>query len=70
MKEYSTSPGEVSKFLNIISPLQLRQICFPDIDDHHHWLSSLESTGWLKHIKMVLAGAVKIADKVVDILCC
>ena len=51
----------------LFKSLQLRQICFPDIDDDHHWLSSLESTGWLKHIKMVLAGAVKIADKA-DIL--
>ena len=38
-------------------------MCFPEID-HEHWLSNLEATGWLKHIKMVLAGALKIADKV------
>ena len=39
-------------------------MCFPEID-HEHWLSNLETTGWLKHIKMVLAGALQIADKVV-----
>ena len=44
-------------------PTQVRQMCFPEID-HEHWLSNLEATGWLKHIKMVLAGALQIADKV------
>ena len=38
-------------------------MCFPEVD-HEHWLSNLEATGWLKHIKIVLAGALKIADKV------
>ena len=39
-------------------------MCCPEVD-HEHWLSNLEATGWLKHIKIVLAGALKIADKVV-----
>ena len=39
-------------------------MCLPEVD-HEHWLSNLEATGWLKHIKIVLAGALKIADKVV-----
>ena len=38
-------------------------MCLPEVDDDH-WLSNLEATGWLKHIKIVLAGALKIADKV------
>lgn len=42
---------------------KLKDICFPTIDDNH-WLSSIESTGWLTHIKQILSGAVKIADKV------
>ena len=36
---------------------------FPVIDDAR-WLSNLEATGWLNHVKMVLKGAVNIADKV------
>ena len=39
-------------------------MCFPVIDDAR-WLSNLEATGWLNHVKMILAGAVKIADKVI-----
>jgi len=42
---------------------KVRQMCLPEVD-HEHWLSNLEATGWLKHIKIVLAGALKIADKV------
>ncbi|CAH1776561.1 unnamed protein product [Owenia fusiformis] len=42
---------------------KLKEICFPTIDDTH-WLSHIESTHWLEHIKQILAGAVKIADKV------
>ena len=38
-------------------------MCLPEVDDDH-WLSNLEASGWLKHIKMVIAGAVKIVDKV------
>ena len=42
---------------------QVKDMCFPVIDDAR-WLSNLEATGWLNHVKMILAGAVKIADKV------
>ena len=42
---------------------QVKDILFPVIDDAR-WLSNLEATGWLNHVKMVLAGAVNIADKV------
>ena len=44
-------------------PTQVKDICFPVIDDAR-WLSSLEATGWLNHVKLIMAGAVKIADKV------
>ena len=42
---------------------KLKEICFPANDDQK-WLSAVESTVWLKHIKCVLAGAVRIVDKV------
>lgn len=42
---------------------KLKEICFPSIDDNH-WLSNIESTHWLEHIKCIIAGALKIADKV------
>jgi len=42
---------------------KVKDMCFPVIDDAR-WLSNLEATGWLNHVKMILAGAVKIADKV------
>ncbi|XP_023287539.1 myotubularin-related protein 2 isoform X2 [Orussus abietinus] len=42
---------------------KLKELCFPNIDEAR-WLSGIESTVWLKHIKCILAGAVKIVDKV------
>lgn len=42
---------------------KLKDICFPSIDDSH-WLSNIESTHWLEHIKIILSGAVRVADKV------
>ncbi|CAL1545949.1 unnamed protein product [Lymnaea stagnalis] len=42
---------------------KLKEVCFPTIDDAH-WLSNIESTHWLEHIKIIIAGALKIADKV------
>lgn len=42
---------------------KLKEICFPANDDQK-WLSAVESTVWLKHIKCVLAGAVRIVDKI------
>jgi ABC-type Mn2+/Zn2+ transport system permease subunit len=38
-------------------------LCFPNIEESR-WLSGVESTYWLKHIKCILAGAVRIVDKV------
>ncbi|CAL8378213.1 unnamed protein product [Boreogadus saida] len=42
---------------------KLRDIVYPTVEESH-WLSSLESTHWLEHIKLVLAGAIRVADKV------
>ncbi|XP_033227692.1 myotubularin-related protein 2 isoform X3 [Belonocnema kinseyi] len=42
---------------------KLKELCFPIIDEAR-WLSGIESTMWLKHIKNILAGAVRIVDKV------
>lgn len=43
--------------------LSVAELCFPTIDEAR-WLSGLESTMWLKHLKCILAGAVRIVDKV------
>lgn len=40
---------------------KLKDMTYPNIDDAH-FLSNLESSRWLEHIKAVLAGAVRIAD--------
>jgi len=42
---------------------KVKDMCFPVIDDQR-WLSNLDNTHWLDHVKQILAGAVKIADKV------
>ncbi|KAG9478418.1 hypothetical protein GDO78_013438, partial [Eleutherodactylus coqui] len=42
---------------------KLKDIVFPHVEESH-WLSSLESTHWLEHIKLVLTGAIQVADKV------
>lgn len=42
---------------------KLKELCYPNIDETK-WLSGVESTYWLKHIKCILAGAVRIVDKV------
>ncbi|XP_077141347.1 myotubularin isoform X2 [Ranitomeya variabilis] len=44
---------------------KLKDIVFPQVEESH-WLSSLESTHWLEHIKLVLTGAIQVADKVVS----
>ncbi|XP_058856725.1 myotubularin-like isoform X2 [Acipenser ruthenus] len=41
---------------------KLKDIVYPQVEETH-WLSSLESTHWLEHIKLVLAGAIQVADK-------
>ncbi|KAG7282698.1 hypothetical protein CRUP_017624 [Coryphaenoides rupestris] len=42
---------------------KLKDVVYPNIEEPH-WLSNLESTHWLEHIKLILAGALRIADKV------
>ncbi|XP_076183632.1 phosphatidylinositol-3-phosphate phosphatase isoform X2 [Ptiloglossa arizonensis] len=42
---------------------KLKELCFPTIEEAR-WLSGIESTVWLKHIKYVLAGAFRIVEKV------
>uniref|UniRef100_A0A0A9Y770 phosphatidylinositol-3,5-bisphosphate 3-phosphatase n=3 Tax=Lygus hesperus TaxID=30085 RepID=A0A0A9Y770_LYGHE len=42
---------------------KLKEICFPVIEEAR-WLSNLESTYWLKHIKNILNGAGRIVDKI------
>lgn len=42
---------------------KLKEICFPASDDQK-WLSAVEGTLWLKHIKCILAGAVRIVDRI------
>ena len=38
-------------FWSICSLRKLKDICFPSIDDAH-WLSNIEGTHWLEHIKV------------------
>ncbi|XP_048369899.1 myotubularin-related protein 1 isoform X5 [Sphaerodactylus townsendi] len=42
---------------------KLKEIVYPTIDESR-WLSNVESTHWLEYIRMLLAGAVRIADKI------
>ena len=40
---------------------KVRDLCFPTTDNAH-WLTNLEKTQWLEHIRLILAGAVEIVD--------
>jgi len=51
------------KFTNDFYIFYSIELCFPNIDETK-WLSGIESTYWLKHIKCILAGACRIVDKV------
>ncbi|KAJ3588972.1 hypothetical protein NHX12_009824 [Muraenolepis orangiensis] len=42
---------------------KLKEVVYPNMEETH-WLSNLEATHWLEHIKLILAGALRIADKV------
>ncbi|CAJ0921526.1 unnamed protein product [Ranitomeya imitator] len=42
---------------------KLKEISYPIIQESH-WLSNLESTHWLEHIKCIMSSALRIADKV------
>ncbi|XP_036017904.1 myotubularin-related protein 1 isoform X4 [Mus musculus] len=42
---------------------KLKEIVYPSIDESH-WLSNVDGTHWLEYIRVLLAGAVRIADKI------
>ncbi|CAB1345533.1 unnamed protein product, partial [Coregonus sp. 'balchen'] len=42
---------------------KLKDIVYPNVEESH-WLSSLESTHWLEHIKLLISGAIQVADKI------
>ncbi|XP_054437781.1 myotubularin-related protein 1 isoform X4 [Pteronotus mesoamericanus] len=42
---------------------KLKEIVYPSIDETR-WLSNVDGTHWLEYIRMLLAGAVRIADKI------
>ncbi|XP_007452179.1 PREDICTED: myotubularin-related protein 1 isoform X1 [Lipotes vexillifer] len=42
---------------------KLKEIAYPAIDEAR-WLSHVDGTHWLEYIRMLLAGAVRIADKI------
>ncbi|RMB88226.1 hypothetical protein DUI87_15412 [Hirundo rustica rustica] len=42
---------------------KLKDIVYPNVEESH-WLSSLESTHGLEHIKLVLTGAIQVPDEV------
>ncbi|KAI1898880.1 hypothetical protein AGOR_G00076960 [Albula goreensis] len=41
---------------------KLKEVVYPTIDEAH-WLSAVDATHWLEYIRLLLAGAVRIADK-------
>ncbi|XP_066537502.1 myotubularin-related protein 1a isoform X3 [Hoplias malabaricus] len=41
---------------------KLKEVVYPTIDEPH-WHTAVEATHWLEYIKLLLAGAVRIADK-------
>ncbi|XP_076829817.1 myotubularin-related protein 1a isoform X5 [Brachyhypopomus gauderio] len=42
---------------------KLKDVVYPTIDELH-WHSGIDTTHWLEYIRLLLAGAVRIADKV------
>lgn len=42
---------------------KLREVVYPAIDQQR-WFSSVDSTHWLEYIRLLLAGAVRIADRI------
>lgn len=41
---------------------KVKDVVYPTIDEAH-WLSSVDQTHWLEYIRLLLAGAAKVADK-------
>ncbi|XP_055333578.1 myotubularin-related protein 2-like [Paramacrobiotus metropolitanus] len=48
---------------------KVREMCTPKIEDPNHFLSNLDESHWLHHIKTVLAGALRIVDKIENYKC-
>ncbi|KAB7499459.1 Myotubularin-related protein 2, partial [Armadillidium nasatum] len=42
---------------------KLQEVVYPHIDNNH-WLSNLEASHWMEHLRCVLSGALKIVDKI------
>lgn len=42
---------------------KLKEACFLPPGDESRWLSSLEATHWLQHVRAVLAGALRVAHR-------
>lgn len=42
---------------------KLKETCFPSAADESRWLSALEATHWLQHVRTVLAGALRVAHR-------
>ncbi|KAL3242905.1 hypothetical protein MRX96_020919 [Rhipicephalus microplus] len=42
---------------------KLKETCFPSAADESRWLSALEATHWLQHVRAVLAGALRVAHR-------
>lgn len=42
---------------------KLKELCYPGLNEHK-WHSNLEATQWLEHIRAIINGALKIADKI------
>lgn len=42
---------------------KLKEACFPSAADEARWLSALEATHWLQHVRTVLAGALRVAHR-------
>ncbi|KAK3567713.1 hypothetical protein QTP86_022674, partial [Hemibagrus guttatus] len=42
---------------------KLKEVVYPTIDELH-WHTAIDATHWLEYIRLLLAGAVRIADKV------
>ncbi|XP_076130407.1 myotubularin-related protein 1b [Alosa pseudoharengus] len=41
---------------------KLKEVVYPAIDEAH-WLSAVDATHWLEYIRLLLAGSVRIADR-------
>ncbi|XP_051564332.1 myotubularin-related protein 1-like isoform X1 [Myxocyprinus asiaticus] len=47
---------------------KLKEVVYPTIDELH-WHSAIDATHWLEYIRLLLAGAARIADKVESSKC-